>query len=323
MATLPHILNSLTPKTKEESKLSQDQETYKTYQNIITTLPRERGWDHGHLYCYKGFWYRDFHLKGVMAVRDHFVARPTDVLLATSPKSGTVWLKALVFAALSSLNASNPHECVPFLEIQLYTNDRIPDLDALPPPRLFATHIPYSSLPESVKSSNCRTVYLSRDIRDVFVSLFHFGPVWEHVSEYWKVSLERPDNVLFLKYEEMKRDPVLHLKRLAGFLGRQFSEEEEKEGVVEEILRICSFENLKNLEVNKVGVLETARGGIENRTFFRSGKVGDWAGCLTPENVRRLKRVVEEKVSGSDGLSFFGGSGDQNGLSHSGVCSAS
>ncbi|KAK1273540.1 Cytosolic sulfotransferase 15 [Acorus gramineus] len=317
----------------QEEVRGADEKTLEKYTHIISTLPKKKSWANDQ-YKYQGFWYNGLLLNAVMSVQDNFKARLSNFLVASSPRSGTTWLKALVFAllnrgiitdALSSLNASNPHECVPFLEIQLYTNDRIPDLDALPPPRLFATHIPYSSLPESVKSSNCRLEPIS--LEEVFElyckGVSTHGPVWEHVSEYWKVSLERPDNVLFLKYEEMKRDPVLHLKRLAGFLGRPFSEEEEKEGVVEEILRICSFEHLKNLEVNKVGVLETARGGIENRTFFRSGKVGDWGGCLTPENVRRLERVVEEKVSGSDGLSFFGGSGDQNGLSHSGVCSAS
>lgn len=60
------------------------------------------------------------------------------------------------------------------------------------------------------------------------------GPYWDHVLEYWKARL-------FLRYEELKENPALHVKGMAEFMGFPFSEEEEKEGVVEEIVRMCSF----------------------------------------------------------------------------------
>ena len=42
-----------------------------------------------------------------------------------------------------------------------------------------------------------------------------------------------------------------HVKRLAEFMGYGFTDEEEKNGVVEKVVNICSFETLKNLEANK------------------------------------------------------------------------
>ena len=36
-------------------------------------------------------------------------------------------------------------------------------------------------------------------------------------------------------------------------MGYSFSLEEEKEGMVQKIIDLCSFENLSNLEVNKSG----------------------------------------------------------------------
>ncbi|OVA19428.1 Sulfotransferase domain [Macleaya cordata] len=123
-----------------------------------------------------------------------------------------------------------------------------------------------------------------------------FGPFWDHVLGYWKASLERPQTTLFLKYEDMKMDPKTHLKRLTEFLGYPFSVEEESEGVVDEILSLCSFEQLRNLDVNKYG---KARLGCYNKIFFRKGEVGDWKNYLTPSMVERLDRLIEEKLHGS------------------------
>ena len=146
----------------------------------------------------------------------------------------------------------------------------------------------------------------SNPLEDVFdkfcrgVSLC--GPFWDHVLGYWMESLENPEKILFLKYEEMKAEPHVHLKRLAEFLVCPFSQEEESKGVVDGILRLCSFETLSSLEVNKNGKLSS---GEENSAFFRRGEVGDWVNYLTAEMVGRLNRITEEKFHGS-GLKFEG-----------------
>jgi hypothetical protein len=92
------------------------------------------------------------------------------------------------------------------------------------------------------------------------------------------------------------------LKKLAQFLGLHFSEKEEKEGVIEEISKLCSFDNLmKDLEVNRTGFFESA--GAPNSTFFRKAKVGDWCNDLSPSMAECFLKIVEEKLAGS-GLSF-------------------
>lgn len=126
------------------------------------------------------------------------------------------------------------------------------------------------------------------------------GPFWDHVLGYWKESLEKPQKVLFLKYEEMKEEPIIHLKRLVEFLGCPFSLEEETLGVVDEILRLCSFDHLSSLEVNKNGKLSS---GEENKAYFRRGEVGDWKNYLTDEMVDRLVQINEQKFVES-GLKF-------------------
>ncbi|KAK9283941.1 hypothetical protein L1049_012198 [Liquidambar formosana] len=70
----------------------------------------------------------------------------------------------------------------------------------------------------------------------------------------------------------MKENTISHVKSLAEFLEYPFSVEEESDGVIEEISRFCSFENLKELEPNKTGRFLW----VENKTFFRKALVGDW-----------------------------------------------
>lgn len=295
------------------------------------------------LYRHPDGWHASLEsMVGAMVAQQHFKARPTDVLLASFPKSGTTWLKALLFATLNRSSYSNsqhhpfttlsPHECVPFLESQVYTKNRIPDLDVLPSPRLFSTHIPFRSLPQSVVDSGCRIVYLCRNPKDNFVSLWHFmnnyrtkanieplsldeaveqfcegislfGPYWDHVLGYWKGHLERAQKVLFLTYEEVMQAPAVHLTRLAEFIGCPFTMDEEKEGVVGDIIRLCAFENLSSLEVNKNGKTQFVRTPIENSMFYRRGVVGDWVNNLTLEMVRRLEEITESKFRRS-GLPF-------------------
>jgi hypothetical protein len=62
--------------------------------------------------------------------------------------------------------------------------------------------------------------------------------------------------VLFLRYEEVWRDPPAHVRRLAAFVGLPFDVEEEESGVVDAIVRLCSFEHMCGLEVTKSGKTE-------------------------------------------------------------------
>ncbi|KAK3035954.1 hypothetical protein RJ639_031377 [Escallonia herrerae] len=304
---------------------------------LLSTLPKEEVML-STLYKYQGFWCAARPLAGVLACQQHFQAQDTDILLTTTPKSGTTWLKALMFALINRkhspitkdhpLIANNPHDLVRYLELDLYVNHQVPDLASFTSPRLFSTHLPFVSLPKSVHQSACKLVYLCRDPKDTFVSLWHFtrklraqnpeiisfeaafhnyckgvnpfGPFWDHILGYWNESLRNPEKLLFLQYEDMKKQPRLHLRRLAEFIRCPISAQEETEGVVDEILGFCSFDNLRNLKVNKDGRVST---GVENSAFFRRGEVGDWKNHLTAEMGDRLDKIIEEKFCGS-GLSF-------------------
>ncbi|KAA8548435.1 hypothetical protein F0562_000119 [Nyssa sinensis] len=320
------------------SKTGEEEGMRDEYQELIQTLPKESDWVGGYLYLYQGCWCLSMSFQGLIFFQRHFQAHDTDVIIITPPKSGTTWLKALAFAianrmhhplSQSLLLTSNPHDLVPCFEFDIYHENPFPNLENIHSPRIFSTHTPYALLPSSIKDSKCKIVYLCRNPLDTLVSYWHFigklrpetveaisldqlvdmfcrgltayGPFWDHVLGYWKATQEMPNKVLFLQYEDMKVEIVSHVKTLADFMGCPFSLDEEKQGMVEEIASFCSFDNLKDLEVNKTGKLHT--GKQNNNILFRKGEVGDWANYLTPTMVERMEKLMEEKLEGS-GFTF-------------------
>ncbi|XP_037474316.1 cytosolic sulfotransferase 5-like [Triticum dicoccoides] len=295
-------------------------------------------------------------LPAVAAARARFEARPSDVLLASFPKSGTTWLKALAIATLHRadhpprsldhpLRRRNPHDCVEYLE-EAFASSAAEDSDgdvlaALPSPRLLATHVPYTHGVKSVlnpksvttEGTGCKIVYVCQDPKDVLVSKWLFtkkrlafaavgdnppkpytidemfelfcdgrctcGPQWHHVLGYWEASRRQPEKVLFLRYEEMLRDPVGNVRKLAEFMGCAFSGKEEAAGVAEDVVELCSMDTLKNMEVNKNGT----QNSVKNEAFFRKGVAGDWSNHMTPEMAARLDKIVEDALQGS-GFTF-------------------
>uniref|UniRef100_M4CHY6 Sulfotransferase n=1 Tax=Brassica campestris TaxID=3711 RepID=M4CHY6_BRACM len=110
------------------------------------------------------------------------------------------------------------------------------------------------------------------------------GPYLDHVLGYWKAHQENQDKLLFLTYETVRAYPLPYVKRLAEFMGYGFTAEEEKNGGVEKVVNLCSFETLKNLETNKGDKeKEDHPSPYTKSAYFRKGKIGDWENYLTPD----------------------------------------
>jgi hypothetical protein len=140
------------------------------HSDIVATLPSIAAGGNSQLLKYQGVWLRSHVVPGVISVQRCFKSRPGDVLLASPPKCGTTWLKALSFATMARakyppsdanhpLRRLNPHECVPFMEA-LFSAGQEAKLEALPSPRLLHTHMHYSMLPRSL--ADCKIVFVCR-----------------------------------------------------------------------------------------------------------------------------------------------------------------
>ncbi|KAK6121659.1 hypothetical protein DH2020_044600 [Rehmannia glutinosa] len=254
---------------------------------------------------WEGFWFLTGLIEPANTFRSRFEARDDDVLLASTMKKGTTWLKALSLCIMQNKNGhgnshehddiltmGNPHFHIPTIEGTVYTTN-------------------------AAQNSACKIVYIARNPKDTLISMWHFfnsiykpnqdpiplekafdcfcsgvhpfGPFFEHVVEYWQQSQKWPQKILFIKYEELKSDPKRHISKIAEYLGRPFACEEE----VDDVLWRCSLERLKNLEVNKSG---SSFLSTPNKYLFRKGEVGDWKNYLTHEMQEQINQRSRIKL---------------------------
>ncbi|NXP96105.1 ST2B1 Sulfotransferase, partial [Passerina amoena] len=104
-----------------------------------------------------------------------FTFRPSDVLIATYPKSGTTWMQEIL-TLLFSLGDARPAKTIPnwerapWLE-QIYCREALRDTGS---PRLLTTHLPAPVLAPALQRSKAKVIYVARNPKDVAVSFYHF-----------------------------------------------------------------------------------------------------------------------------------------------------
>ncbi|KAH7547952.1 hypothetical protein JRO89_XS14G0043700 [Xanthoceras sorbifolium] len=168
----------------------------------LDQLAKELFWGYTPLYKWKGFWCLGGVIKNILAFQSHFQARSDDIILASSLKTRTTWLKALCVSILER----DGRECDDGVESEKSAQ--------LTNKLGGATHDPYPI--EKAFDQFCEGVH-------------PLGPYFDHVLEYWLESLKMPDKILFLKYEDLKRDPKEQVKKLAAFLGRPLLKDDDVE----------------------------------------------------------------------------------------------
>lgn len=88
-------------------------------------------------------------------------------------------------------------------------------------------------------------------------------------------------------------DPIARLKALAEFLKLTFTEQEEKDNVIQDIVRACSFQNVKD---SKMYVTKLLHNQFKNTMFFREGKTND----LTPKMADKLDLITLHRFADTD-----------------------
>ncbi len=226
-------------------------------------------------------------------------ARPDDVYVATYPRSGTTWMQFLLHVLARGPDVDFRHitDVSPWFERSLAIGTmQAVDLDRLPSPRIFKTHLPRQWLP-----ATGRFIALVRDPADVALSYYalyrdylgfggtqdefverfaqgrvQYGSWWKHVQG-WQRHAEDP-NVRVLRYEALRADPAAVLGQVARFAGLSTDPARVRAAVA-----AASRDRMKAQEdrFDHATSLLLER-GVSPRSFIGAGRVGAGAGGLTP-----------------------------------------
>ena len=242
-----------------------------------------------------------------------------DTWVVTYPKSGTTWMQQIIRLILSKGNSTKRLDyAIPWLEA---TND-VHIISTLERPRGFKSHMPYGRMPCGLPSSTpCKYISVIRNPKDVAVSFYHhynsliyngkcnwdefiswfltgdvhFGDYFDHVLGWWKH--REDENVLLLKYENIKQDLHSTVIQVAQFMGHELSQD-----IVEKIAMKSSFASMKgdssaNFEWRSASTM------LEN-PFIRKGVVGGWKDYFTPEQSAQCDVLYQKLVTEGLTLDF-------------------
>lgn len=123
------------------------------------------------------------------------------------------------------------------------------------------------------------------------------GDVSSHMLAFWH--MRHKPNILFLKYEEMKRNLPEIIEKCSKFLN-----DGESTLTPEETKIMCDYLKFDKMQKNPAVNLEPIIGSDELPVkFIRKGQIGDWKNYMDDELSDRFDKWIEEKFGGS-GLEF-------------------
>jgi len=234
---------------------------------------------------------------------------PDDVFLVSYPRSGNTWTRFLIG------NLAYQDDPTTFANIE----SRIPEIyfnpdhvmRRLPRPRILKSH-------ECFQPHYRAVIYIVRDPRDVAVSFYHhnvkagnipdnypmedfvprflnaeFDTRWgswaDHVLS-WTLLRQNHRGFLLLRYEDMQRDTLSELRRIARFLHecsfRAIDASPEKQ---QQAIDLSSPERMRALEKEQSADWILTRKTRPDKPFVRTAKAGGWKSVLSLSSVARIE----------------------------------
>jgi len=257
------------------------------------------------------------------AQAESYRPRPEDIFVVTQMKCGTTWMQNVVYEILMRGKGDlvetgrTMYSIAPWIEGRKSVSISEAAVSGSErPSRIIKTHLPAQLCPYDRAA---RYIYVARHPLSCFASCIDFvdtnvggmapelpafeewfcspdlmwwGTWTDHVKGWWERSRREP-NVLFVHFEEMKKDLAGVTRRVAEFLGVAPLTEAELAAVVHK----CGFaymqEHQDNFEMHPPHILQT------NAELFVAGSA-DRHKHLAPELRERVAAWVEREMAGSD-----------------------
>ncbi|XP_072019495.1 amine sulfotransferase-like isoform X2 [Amphiura filiformis] len=198
-----------------------------------------------------------------------------------------------------------------------------------PSPRVFMTHLAEHLMPKQIYEGKGKVIFVMRNPKDLAVSFFHFlhmgerpDPRFEnwdnffeiyctddipysswftYVLSFWKKH-RYDENFLFLKFEEMKKDPRNAVLQVAHFLGKDLDDE-----TIDRVVRYSSVDSMKerfktsekHSDKPSEDHHEAEKSKLGAPGIIRKGIVGDWKQHFTEEQSKKFDELFREKMEGS------------------------
>ncbi|GAB1318645.1 hypothetical protein MFIFM68171_08855 [Madurella fahalii] len=250
--------------------------------------------------------------------------RASDICFVSYPKSGSTWLSYILTLLAAGPDASDSsgktlYGSLHWVEGSWPYPRSEEDLERAEAPRIFRSHMPYSMALGGEPAKNpCRYIYIARNPKDVAASYYHFesrkswsgyydgpwdhwldmfvggrvqrGDWFDHALGWWEH--RNADNILFLRFEDLKLDTRGQLEKIAKFLGVNVSENQ-----LREVEHKVGFTQMQQTEFSALKDIK------ELSKFFRKGEIGSWKEYFTVAQSEAFDRLYKERV-GDSGMEF-------------------
>ncbi|XP_055692434.1 luciferin sulfotransferase-like isoform X2 [Lutzomyia longipalpis] len=254
--------------------------------------------------------------------------RASDVWVVSFPKCGTTWCQEMVWLLDNNLDFEGAKSTLltdrfAYLELNYLPNGEkghsVDRLTAMPAKRYIKSHLPAHILPRSLWYAKSKIIYVARNPKDAAISFFHhwrnmgrftgslddhldlfindyvmFGPFHDHVLDFWRMRDE--ENVLFITYEEMKRDLEGVIRKTCAFLGKDYPAER-----IEELKEHLSFKSMRENDKIKIEHFTGIYQDWQDKSyrFVRKGQVGGYKSEMSTEWIEKFNKWSEKELQGS------------------------